>query len=60
LVKITVKDNDNDVTYEAKSFDTVPTAAAGTHALVWDATKDGVDKVSKNMVATVSLIVPEN
>jgi len=60
LVKITVKDNDNDVTYEAKSFDAAPTAKAGSHTVVWDATKDGVNKVSKNMVATVSLIVPED
>lgn len=60
LVKITVKDNDNDLTYEAKSFDVVPTAAVGTHSVVWDATKDGVNKVSRNMVATVSLVVPEN
>ena len=60
LVKISVKDNDNNVTYEAKTFDVKPTAAAGAHTVVWDATKDGVNKVSKNMVATVSLIVPEN
>ena len=58
LVKISVKDNDNNVTYEAKTFDVKPTAAAGAHTVVWDATKDGVNKVSKNMVATVSLIVP--
>jgi len=60
MVKISVKDNDNNVTYEAKTFDTAPTAAVGAHTVVWDATKDGVNKVSKNMVATVSLIVPEN
>lgn len=60
LVKISVKDNDNNVIYEAKTFDVKPTAAAGAHTVVWDATKDGVNKVSKNMVATVSLIVPEN
>ena len=59
LVKISVKDNDNNVTYEAKTFDVKPTAAAGAHTVVWDATKDGVNKVSKNMVATVSLVVPE-
>lgn len=58
LVKISVKDNDNNVTYEAKTFDVDPTAATGTHTVVWDATADGVNKVSKNMVATVSLIVP--
>ena len=58
LVKISVKDSDNNVTYEAKTFDVKPTAAAGAHTVVWDATKDGVNKVSKNMVATVSLIVP--
>ena len=60
LVKISVKDNDNNVTYEAKTFDVEPTAAAGAHTVVWDATADGVNKVSKNMVATVSLVVPEN
>ena len=58
LVKISVKDNDNNVTYEAKTFDVKPTATAGAHTVVWDATKDGVNEVSKNMVATVSLIVP--
>lgn len=57
-VKITVKDNTNDITYEAKTFDVAPTASVGTHTVVWDATKDGVNKVSQNMVATVSLIVP--
>ena len=59
-VKITVKDNTNDKTYEAKTFDVAPTAATGAHTVVWDATADGVNKVSQNMVATVSLIVPEN
>lgn len=59
-VKITVKDNTNDKTYEAKTFDVAPTAAAGTHTVVWDATADGVTTASQNMVATVSLIVPEN
>lgn len=59
-VKITVKDNTNDKTYEAKTFDVDPTAAAGAHTVVWDATADGVTTASQNMVATVSLIVPEN
>ena len=59
-VKITVKDNTNNVTYEAKTFNVEPTAAAGAHTVEWDATADGVNKVSQNMVATVSLIVPGN
>ena len=59
-VKITVKDNANNKTYEAKTFDVKPTAAAGMHTVVWNATADGVTTASQNMVATVSLIVPEN
>lgn len=60
LVKISVKDNDNGKTYEAKTFDVKPNATVGAHTVVWDATADGVTLASKNMIATVSLVVPAN
>ena len=60
IATISVRDVDNGVVYEAKTFDVAPTAAVGMHTVVWDATADGVDKTSRNMVATVSLVVPEN
>lgn len=60
IAKISVRDVDNGVVYAAKTFDVAPSAAVGTHTVVWDATADGVDKTSRNMVATVSLVVPEN
>ena len=60
IAKISVRDIDNGVVYAAKTFDIAPSSAVGTHTVVWDATADGVAKTSRNMLATVSLVVPKN
>ena len=56
-----MRDVANNKEYEAKTFDgETPSAAAGTHSVVWNADADGVKTSSGNMVAIVSLLVPEN
>jgi len=57
--KIVVRDCQNGVSYDVKTCDATPSVESGRHVVVWDAACDGANLSSTNMIATVSLIVPE-